>query len=70
MLVYGESGNCSGTCYLQQKIEVDKDNVELVVKLPPPTNVKVVRQFLSHAGFYKRFIKDFSKIAKPLYGLM
>ena len=51
-------------------IEVDKDKVELVVKLPPPTNVKVVRQFLSHAGFYKRFIKDFSKIAKPLYGLM
>ena len=47
-------------------IGVDKANVELIVKLPPPTNVKVVRQFLGHSGLYRRFIKDFSKIAKPL----
>ena len=51
-------------------IEVDKAKVELISKLPTPTNVKVVRQFLSHAGFYRRFIKDFSKIAKPLYELL
>ena len=48
-------------------IEVDKPKVELISKLPSPTNVKAVRQFLGHAGFYGRFIKDFSKIAKPLY---
>ena len=35
-----------------------------------PTNVKTVRQFLRHAGFYRRFIMDFSKIAKPLYKLL
>ena len=29
-----------------------------------------MRQFLGHAGFYKRFINDFSKIAKPLYELL
>ena len=51
-------------------IEVDKAKVELIVKLPSPTTVKGVRQFLGHSRFYRRFIKDFSKIAKPLYELL
>ena len=51
-------------------IEVDKAKVELIVKLPPPTNVKAMRQFLGHTGFYKWLIKDFSKIEKPLYELL
>ena len=51
-------------------IEVDKAKIELIFKLPSPTNVKIMRQFLGHAGFYRRFIKDFSKIAKPLYKLL
>ena len=51
-------------------IEVDKAKVELILKLPSPTNVKIVQQFLGHAGFYRRFIRDLSKIAKPLYKLL
>ena len=51
-------------------IEVDKAKVEVIEKLPPPTNVKGIRSFLGHAGFYRRFIQDFSKIAKPLSNLL
>lgn len=54
----------------QKGIEVDRAKVEVIEKLPPPTSVKVVRSFLGHAGFYKRFIKDFSKILKPLSNLL
>ena len=40
------------------------------VSLPSPTNVKGVKQFLSHVGFYRRFIKDFSKLSRPLCELL
>jgi len=51
-------------------IEVDKAKTDLIVNLSPPTCVKEVRSFLGHAGFYRRFIRDFSNIAKSLSNLL
>ncbi|GKB75186.1 reverse transcriptase domain-containing protein [Tanacetum coccineum] len=51
-------------------IEVDKAKVDVIAKLSHPTSVKGVRSFLGHAGFYRRFIQDFSKIARPMTHLL
>ncbi|GJZ38026.1 reverse transcriptase domain-containing protein [Tanacetum coccineum] len=51
-------------------LEVDKAKIDVILKLPLPTNIKSIRSFLRHAGFYRRFIKDFSKIARPLTKLL
>ncbi|GJT94863.1 hypothetical protein Tco_1090381 [Tanacetum coccineum] len=51
-------------------LEVDKAKIDVISKLPPPTNIKGVRSFLRHANFYRRFIKDFSKIARPITKLL
>ncbi|XP_070009687.1 uncharacterized protein [Nicotiana sylvestris] len=49
---------------------VDKAKVEAIEKLPPPTSVRGIRNFLGHAGSYRRFIKDFLKISSPLCMLL
>lgn len=51
-------------------IEVDKAKIDVMVRLQPLKTVKDIRSFLGHAGFYRRFIKDFSKIARPLTRLL
>ncbi|GJZ15941.1 reverse transcriptase domain-containing protein, partial [Tanacetum coccineum] len=50
----------------EARLEVYKSKINVISKLPPPINVKGIRSVLGHAGFYRRFIKDFSKTARPL----
>lgn len=52
------------------RIEADRAKAEVIEKLPPSFSVKGVRSFLCHVRFYRSFIKDFSKIAHPLYKLL
>ena len=54
----------------EQGIEVDRAKNEVIEQLPPPVNIRGIRSFLGHAGFYRRFIKDFSHITRPLTNLL
>ncbi|XP_027150385.1 uncharacterized protein LOC113750628 [Coffea eugenioides] len=51
-------------------IEVDRAKIDIISALPYPASVREVCSFLGHAGFYRRFIKDFSKIGAPLFQLL
>jgi len=51
-------------------IEVDRAKIEVIEQLPLPTNVKEIRSFLGHVGFYRHFIKNFSQITRPLTRLL
>jgi hypothetical protein len=55
---------------LEKGIEVDKAKIEVIDQLLPPTNVKGFHSFLRHVGFYRRFIQNFSQIARPLMHLL
>nr|GEV45375.1 reverse transcriptase domain-containing protein [Tanacetum cinerariifolium] len=54
----------------KNRIEVDRAKVDVIAKLPHPTTIKCVWSFLGHAGFYRRFIQDFSKISQPMTHLL
>ena len=49
---------------------MDKAKVDAIEKMPCPKEIKGIRSFLGHAGFYRRFIKDLSKIYRPLTNLL
>lgn len=52
------------------RLEVDPEKIDVVSKLPLPSDVKLLRNFLGHVVFYRRFIKGFFQIVKPLSNLL
>ncbi|KAK4411148.1 Retrovirus-related Pol polyprotein from transposon.6 [Sesamum angolense] len=65
-----DQGLILGHVVSSRGIEVDQAKIDIIKSLPYPASVREIRSFLSHAGFYRRFIKDFSKIAQPLCKLL
>jgi len=68
--LYGPRRDCLVHKVSKKEIEVDKAKVDLIANMPVPSYVKQVRSFLGHAGFYSRFIKNFSKMTRPLTNLL
>nr|GEY06229.1 reverse transcriptase domain-containing protein [Tanacetum cinerariifolium] len=68
--LHGQKGIFLGHKISKDGIEVDKAKVEVITKLPHPTTVKGIHSFLGHDGFYRRFMKDFLKIALPMTRLL
>jgi len=54
----------------QQGLHVDPNKIAIIQRVPPPQKVRDVRSFLGLAGYYQRFIKDFGKLASPLFGFL
>lgn len=65
-----QEGIVLGHVVSKEGLKVDKAKIDIIATLLIPTNVKMIRSFLGHAGFYRRFIIDFSKISAPLTHLL
>ena len=63
-------GTVLGHAISQQGLQVDPNKIAIIQRVPPPQNVRDVRSFLSLARYYQRFIKYFSKLYSPLFGLL
>ena len=59
-----------GHAISQQGLQVDPNKIAIIQRVPPPQKVRDVQSFLGIVGYYKRFIKDFSKLASPLFGIL
>eukprot|EP00253_Pinus_taeda_P030041 PITA_30041 len=63
-------GTMLGHTISQQGLQVDPNKISIIQRVPPLQKVRDVWSFLGLAGYYRRFIKDFSKLASPLFGLL
>ncbi|CAA6659619.1 unnamed protein product [Spirodela intermedia] len=65
-----KEGVVLGHIVSEKGLEVDRAKIDTISKIKPPNSVKQIRSFLGHAGYYRKFIQDFSKISKPLTMLL
>ena len=54
----------------EDRVRMEKEKVQGVIEQPVPRNMKDVQKFLELANYYRQFVKDFARIAKPLYEMM
>jgi len=59
-----------GVVIENDRIKIEKEKVKVVLDWPIPKLVKDVQKFLGLANYYRQFIKDFAKIARPLHELV
>lgn len=67
---FQEKDKYVGHIVSKKGIEADPDKIEKVRLWPTPSTPEQVRQFLGFAGYYRKFVQNFSKIAKSLLDLM
>ena len=63
-------GTMLGHSISQQGLQVDPNKMAIIQSIPTPKKQRYVRSFLGLAGYYQRFIKEFNKLASPLFGLL
>ena len=63
-------GTVLGHSISRQGLQVDPNKIAIIKRVPRPQKQRDVRSFLGLAGYYWRFIKDFNKLASPLFGLL
>jgi len=63
-------GTILGHSISQQGLQVDPNKIAIIQRVPPPQKQRDVRSFLGLATYYQRFIKDFNKLAFPLFGFL
>ena len=64
------SVNYLGHVVSQEGVKTDPEKIEALASWPEPHNIKTLRSFLGFTGYYRRFIKDYAKIVKPLNDLL
>ena len=70
MIFFKKEIKYSGHVVSEQGVSTDPDKIKTVTEWPQPTTVTEVRSFLGFVSYYKRFIPNFSKVAKPLNQLL